>query len=272
MKNKNIWLVPTDKPSRLVYIKGTSNRYHLLNYNDNDYYESFNICITNDEEIEKGDFMIEIDTKWVLIAQKKYIKNKDYKKIILTLDQDLIKDGVQAIPDEFLEWFVKNPSCEEVDVEHNLIDFKGGLEFKFKVGYKIIIPKEEPKQSIKNKILYETSEETKQKARDYGDRLVNKQELERGITITHKQETLEEAALKYAQKQMYWSQGVSNGFIAGAKWHEEQERHSYSEEEVKNLIKIIEWYDENSDVRPNYNEKIGELTMWDLFNNIKNNL
>ena len=35
--------------------------------------------------------------------------------IILTTDQDLIADGIQSIDDEFLEWFVKNPSCEYVD-------------------------------------------------------------------------------------------------------------------------------------------------------------
>ena len=38
------------------------------------------------------------------------------KKIILTDNQDLINDGVQPIPDEFLEWFVKNPSCESVEI------------------------------------------------------------------------------------------------------------------------------------------------------------
>ena len=105
-----------------------------------------NIYITSDEEIRdlrphKG--------KWHL--EKEQILNKfpDYltdlsecKLIILTTDQDLIKDGVQAIDDEFLEWFVKNPSCEEVGVKNPLIanisDF----------GYKIIIPKEEPIQEI----------------------------------------------------------------------------------------------------------------------------
>jgi hypothetical protein len=30
------------------------------------------------------------------------------QKIILTTDLDLIKDGVQSIDNEFLEWFVKN--------------------------------------------------------------------------------------------------------------------------------------------------------------------
>jgi hypothetical protein len=58
-------------------------------------------------------------------------------KIILTTDQDLIKDGVQAIDDEFLEWFVKNPSCEEVEVRYT-VDFNSKAV--------IIIPKEEPKQ------------------------------------------------------------------------------------------------------------------------------
>jgi hypothetical protein len=42
----------------------------------------------------------------------------DIKKIILTTDPQLIADGVQAIDDEFLEWFVKNPSCERVEVEN----------------------------------------------------------------------------------------------------------------------------------------------------------
>jgi hypothetical protein len=49
------------------------------------------------------------------IGYRKECLGKEVCKIILTTDQDLIKDGVQAIDDEFLEWFVKNPSCEEVE-------------------------------------------------------------------------------------------------------------------------------------------------------------
>jgi hypothetical protein len=81
------------------------------------------------------------------------IKTKNTaRKIILTTDQDLIKDGVQAIDDEFLEWFVKNPSCEEVELKKS---FKANPKYNEqnqlfeKVGYwkyKIIIPKEEAKQ------------------------------------------------------------------------------------------------------------------------------
>jgi len=55
----------------------------------------------------------------------KVIKHKDkwylqsetgYKEILLSTDTELQKDGVQAIDDEFLEWFVKNPSCEFVEI------------------------------------------------------------------------------------------------------------------------------------------------------------
>jgi hypothetical protein len=84
----------------------------------------------------------------------KVIKHKDrwylqsdtgYKEILLSTDTDLINDGVQAIEDDFLEWFVKNPSCEFVEVEKsNLLNTSRtylGVD-----KHKIIIPHEEPKQ------------------------------------------------------------------------------------------------------------------------------
>ena len=69
-------------------------------------------------------------------------------KVILTTNKLLIKDGVQKIDDEFLEWFVKNPSCEEVEV-----DTRPKVSSHFEKGFvidnpnymKIIIPKEEAK-------------------------------------------------------------------------------------------------------------------------------
>jgi hypothetical protein len=76
---------------------------------------------------------------------------KTHFKIILTTDQDLIKDGVQAIDDEFLEWFVKNPSCEEIKVNKIYNDYGETDIFDLvctphSFKYKITIPKEEPKQ------------------------------------------------------------------------------------------------------------------------------
>ena len=97
-----------------------------------------NIYITNDEFIEEGDFALNLNTK--TIVQYDGIKglNSNYKKIILTTDVDLIKDGVQDIDDEFLEWFVKNPSCDRIDFV---------LINDIEPWYKIRFPKEEPKQN-----------------------------------------------------------------------------------------------------------------------------
>jgi hypothetical protein len=82
-----------------------------------------------------------------LFHDKGFNYQYECKKIILTTDQDLINDGVQAIDDEFLEWFVKNPSCEKVEVEkewneERIVNNKDIGDY----SYKIILPQEEPKQ------------------------------------------------------------------------------------------------------------------------------
>jgi hypothetical protein len=154
-KKRNLWVIPTDKPSRLIY-----NDANQLCYQSNKSYKNdrkwmhrkkFNIYITNSEEIKEGD--------WVYhYASHKMFKYDGHglcvevKKIILTTDQDLIKDGVQPIDDEFLEWFVKNPSCEFVEVIKDLFQvnqnnpaLKGSTALVKQ--HKIIIPQEEPKQN-----------------------------------------------------------------------------------------------------------------------------
>jgi hypothetical protein len=154
---KNIHVIPTDKPSRLFYSKEfeffkIANKYDVWR-------EGRNIYITNSEEIKEGDWFLwqgyggewfKEKCEYMLYEGKKTKHlNCHYKtqfKIILTTDQDLIKDGIQAITDEFLEWFVKNPSCEMVEVKKDefyskkaFIEGKDAITFK----YKIIIPKEE---------------------------------------------------------------------------------------------------------------------------------
>lgn len=143
---KNIHVLPTDKPSRLFYNVGGALLF--TNYEN---HNGVNIYITSDEEIKEGDWYISILENEVYKATKEtqnimsvanLIGTTSYKKthfkIILTTDQDLIKNGVQAIDDEFLEWFVNNPSCEYVTVEDyaNLYNFR----------YLILLPKEETKQ------------------------------------------------------------------------------------------------------------------------------
>ena len=251
---KNIHILPTDKPSRLQL--QMNGNFHIENGQTVSLRNYQNIYITNDEEIKEGDWVIFNELE---IVKCTYSKNGEFlfsepltsssnhhfsyfKKIILTTDDQLIKDGVQDIDNEFLEWFVKNPSCEEVEEEKTYVTNSGlgyreyaVLDSNFKVieinanisqtsyylgkitalypyeydiNYKIIIPKEEHKQEI------------------------TIEEIEQQITLTE----LEEAA-----ERLY--PGVDRQvdrmlFINGAKWQQER---MYSEEE--SIQKIIDYVD-----------------------------
>lgn len=108
---KNIYLLPTDKPSR-IYTCGSALYMNKLALEHN---TNQNIYITSDEEIKEGDWLLNLNG--IFKVKPNYINcNPTYKKIILTTDTDLIKDGVQSIDDEFLEWFVNNSSFEEIEV------------------------------------------------------------------------------------------------------------------------------------------------------------
>jgi hypothetical protein len=144
-------MLPTDKPSRLKQNKITK-KYSLVTKGiDLTSYIPVNIYITSDEEIKVGDwyintFVSEREQKPQTHTEKRHLINhqKDYrfkycKKIILTTDFSLAPD-VQKIDDEFLEWFVQNPSCEMVKIEEFAV--KVDL-LEYKTNYKIIIPKEE---------------------------------------------------------------------------------------------------------------------------------
>ena len=136
-KKRNLWVIPTDKPSRLHYY----NHIDLLGLSKEylKWKQGRNIYITSDEEIKRGDWFL-TDDKRVEKDATDWRAREWHRKIILTTDQDLINDGVQSIDDEFLEWFVKNPSCESVEMDL----LKRGIYDEYK--YNIIIPKEEQKQ------------------------------------------------------------------------------------------------------------------------------
>ena len=166
---KNIFLLPTEYISRLV--KNNEGKLKLtiqtLSFDNIIGCYPQNLYITSDEEIKEGDYRysgvqnnIELVTEFSLKVNKEYWKINPhlYKKIILTTDGDLIKDGVQAIDDKFLEWFVNNPNCEEVEIKtrylhsyktgENFISFSKTPEFssrnmqciKIEPRYEIIIP------------------------------------------------------------------------------------------------------------------------------------
>jgi hypothetical protein len=159
---KNIHVLPTDKPSRLIIYSTLLNEFRLLNEPIEDFKHKKHISITSDEEIKEGDWYFNTTLNIIQKStDKDYLKGfyENYKKIILTTDQELIKDGVQATDDEFLEWFVKNSSCEEVEVT-KVADLD--LYYKNGIGgqkYKIIIPKEKPKQLFTDYPITELGDE-----------------------------------------------------------------------------------------------------------------
>jgi hypothetical protein len=146
---KNIHILPTDKPSRLA--KHSSGSFHIVSYiaHKKGLYKMTNqyIYITSDENPKNKDYYWDENKRKV----KRYFESRESFpsllhrfKVIITTDQDLIKDGVQAIDDEFLEWFVKNPSCESVEIVNDeYVDLE---KDEYVDLYKIIIPQENPKQ------------------------------------------------------------------------------------------------------------------------------
>jgi hypothetical protein len=223
---KNIHLLPTEKPS-VLYKRNDLNTFHLGDFDicePNDTLRTNqHIYITSDEEIKEGDWMIRGNEQPTLVTHDFFWDFGDrYHKIILTTDQDLIADGVQAIDDEFLEWFVKNPSCESVETK--VVDFEvdmglGDECIEHSSYYKIIIPQE------KNTIIT-----------DWLDKHGNP-EIDNKVK---KQLELEEAADNWVFETNghKWSNNDNTAgdnygsFKAGAKWQAER---MYSEDEVRNI-------------------------------------
>ena len=170
---RNIHVLPTENSSRLSYNKDGVLELHKLQWRKN----TQHIYITNGEEIKEGDYIlihghykhgkhitkvVKITDTYEVIEGGNHSK-KACQRIILTTDQDLIKNGVQPIDDEFLEWFVKNPSCEFVEVDKNW-NYPLDKSWEYKLR---IIPKEEPKQE-------ETLEESAEKFYPGVDRQIDR--------------------------------------------------------------------------------------------------
>ncbi len=215
---KNIHVLPTDKPSRLFLNR---NNYTFFLNEQFDYGSpkiyAHNIYITSEnKDINENDYII---TKDCRLVQVSYLLSKDLEgasNVILTTDQELIKDGVQAIDDEFLEWFVKNPSCDSVDVEYFV--FRNS---RLQVEYEIIIPSEEPKDKCCEDVngFY------------LGTTCPKCNKPFRSIVKKPKQETLEEAFKNtYLGEKISFNSDIGKSFEIGANWQAER---MYSEEDMK---------------------------------------
>lgn len=227
---KNIHILPTDKPSRLVKIGDTFFLTSTKHIPGGTFY---NIYVINDEKIKEGDWIVanqgvhkvtDIKTGKYPYGTLNYKGTKIYhheswKKIILTTDPDLIKDGVQAVNNEFLECFAKNPMCEHV--QHYTVDKSTTLNTVIK--YELIIPKEELKYNMKQETLKEAA---------------TKEGLFRAS-----QHNLNRAKAGYNAK---W---FKRGALFGSKWQAER---MYTEEDIINALHSVELRD-NKDYSKIYN-------------------
>lgn len=124
-KKRNLWVIPTDKPSRLF---DDGIEFYLGELKDRKGHPvtSYNIYITSDEDIKKGDWFINFDllgrldtiydpihkclkvsnstiTSFEVQVEDEFTILKSFcKKIILTTDQDLIADGIEQISEDVL--------------------------------------------------------------------------------------------------------------------------------------------------------------------------
>ena len=239
---KNIHVLPTENSSRLSYNKDGVLELHRLQWRKN----TQNIYITSDEEIKEGDWTLKFPFgdeifKNVEVGLNDYVKKEGLhtypynwcEKIILTTDQELIKDGVWGIEDGFLEWFVKNPTCEYVELK----------------GYAIILPGESCDcDNICNTCK---EKEPKLQCKDCNDNLTDCTCIEDIVDM--KQETLEEAA-----------QRVFDGFaditkpsavrraLELVKWQQEQDKNKYSEEDMKSSFQVGFNVGYNDEESPSY--------------------
>ena len=263
-KKRNLWVIPTESFNPIgqqIWRRKNGGLFKPTKSNPiaNNLEGKINIYITSDEtaypyalHYQKEVLKIRAvgENSRELYHDKGFSYPDQCKKIILTTDQDLINDSVQAIDDEFLEWFVKNPSCESVEVSKvnkiglqsiDVLDKKHDLSKGIynaiikdanKLIYKIIIPKEEFKitncgnKNCQSGVINGVNPKICRKCNP-------KEES--------KKETLERAAERLYSNDGYFDElycdiGEYNKekFIEGAKWNQER---SYSEEEVIDLLR-----------------------------------
>ena len=234
---KNIYLTPTKIGEGSLFMDSIDNKLILKPDNTNIVFkdcEYYNVNIISDEKIKRGDWVLSFledesyGTSFKIEENHFYCGfdfEEDLKKIILTTDQELINDGVQAIDDEFLEWFVKNPNCEEVEVVEELnMNGKNGLD-RARFVYRINIPKEEPTM-ITDWLNEHGNPEISRK--------VEKEAELKEAAISYAEESCNgQFPIEYAREQVV--KHTKNDFIEGARWQSER---MYSEEDLREAFNV----------------------------------
>lgn len=228
---KNIHILETDKPSRLYEFGGN---YHISVFPQENF-RSKNLYITCDESIKEDDWLYNIQSnkirKCFSVDRNRLVYTENDKKIILTTDADLIENGVQEIDDNFLEWFIQNSTCENIEIEKQMLCENCGQEYcdnlrckgyKDSALYEIIIPKEEqellPNFTISQDIFNRIADLKNEK----------KEEVLRFPFVI-------ENSLEYLKL-------TQRIFDNGVRWQEELNNKKFSEEEVLALFEKFDMH------------------------------
>jgi hypothetical protein len=153
---KNIFLIPTENSSRLSIKDGI-----LILHRQQWRKGTQNLHITSDSKFVRDEYITDgievMKATPKLVDAQGLVDSRDWKKILMTTDPELIKDGVYPIGEEFLKWFVENSTCFKVEVVYGLFNPMGRQVDPNDLGqnhskcvwkYKIITTKEEQKQHI----------------------------------------------------------------------------------------------------------------------------
>lgn len=230
---KNIHVLSTDKPSRFYSIAGSYTKSEGFAFGEHyipdtrNTFKNCNIYITTaDEEIKDGDWYLygsQLVQAHGLVGFHPTIVDS-CKKIVLTTDPYLIKDGVQSIDDKFLEWFIKNPKSENVyvykeykQVNQNNPVTRGSTALGFS-HYEV--------QSLDLSAPIETNEKEVVANLPNGDDFF-------------KQETLEEAATNYLHRVAdgkRFTGYADEDFINGAKWQADK---VFNDDAIQTLEKAL---------------------------------
>jgi hypothetical protein len=131
-------------------------QYTTLNGSFRDTYQSFEVrdlYITVNGRFTRNEFVTDglviITATPKIVDAQGFVDRRNWRKIAFSTDPDLIAAGLPLPSEDFLNWFVKNPSCEFVEVKKDTYEEISESNFFKKVNYyAIIIPKDEAKTYV----------------------------------------------------------------------------------------------------------------------------
>lgn len=188
----DIYLIKSDSPTRIVRIWKDANKtnYYLkLDVEANDNFKEYvNIYVGDNKPIKEGDWWLSKGRTYVSNSNIEWCHRFKYKKIISTTDPLLISDGVSSLDNRFLNLLVYIEDSKNV-LKCKCINYSPGC---FSANCRIcgLAPNTDglfgdavcvkcgdvscDNLSTKSRIFNQTSDEIKNRAREYGNSLVNK--------------------------------------------------------------------------------------------------